>query len=427
MIDETLTAIFAISIITFLPWTLIAVLPARRRSKGKTVPLTVVIPAHNEESCIESTVRSVLAAEYPSDVEVLVVDDGSTDRTRERVVSLAASDPRVRLIGTDHVGKALAVNKGVGESANEIVVMLDADSDLAPDALSLIVEPFSDGRVGAVSGIISVKVNANPLTWYQEFEYILSSMWRYIFNRLGCTYVLPGFAAFRKEALQSVGCFATDTLSEDCDIGLKMHKGGWRLVMSEATMYTTVPQTLQGVARQRIRWGRGAIQVLRKHRDMILNPRYGLIGLYGMPNQIYFFVQGFIILPITFYQIFNGYLQYFAAYGNYMSLDVVKYFFGWISAWGTIEFVRNTVSGVWPMSPSFPYFLASYVLIQGYDVIAAIRMTGLRPRLLIVPPVLFFFFPYYLFTLTFFIYPLLLELNPLRRRDSHVNIWEKVR
>ncbi|MFH0862989.1 MAG: glycosyltransferase family 2 protein [Candidatus Altiarchaeota archaeon] len=424
MIDEILTIFFVISIVTFMPSTLVAILPRRRRMEGFYPPVSVVIPAHNEESCIESTVDSVFKSDYPNEIDVVVVDDGSSDGTCDILSRLAGGDGRIRVINTDHLGKALAVNKGIMNSKNEIIVMLDADSTLSKDALRRFTEPFIDAAVGAVSGIIAVKTNGNPLTWYQDFEYVLSSMWRYIFDRVGGTYILPGFAAFRRKAIVEAGLFATDTLSEDCDIGLSMRKRGWQLIMSGATMYTTAPQTLGGIAKQRIRWGRGALQVMRKHRDMFLNPRYGFIGFYGLPNQLYFYIQGSVILPITFYQIFHGYMIYFAQYGNYLSWLVVKYFIGWLCMFGTIEYVHNTLTGVWPMSASFPYFLASMLVITAYNVIAALRMSRLTPR---VPLVLFFFFPYYLFTLTFFCFPLILELNPLKKAESHVNIWEKTR
>jgi cellulose synthase/poly-beta-1,6-N-acetylglucosamine synthase-like glycosyltransferase len=425
MIDELLTFTFIVSIGTFGLWSIIALMPGRRRRASRAAPsLSVVMPAHDEESCIESTVKSVLASEYEGEFDVIVVDDGSTDGTARIVSALQKKDKRVHMLRTDHLGKAMAVNRGVEKSRKQVVVMLDADSRIERDTLTKLVAPFGEPKVGASSGIIRVEMNYNPLVWYQELEYVYSSMWRYIFDKLGCTYVLPGFAAFRREALRSVGGFDTDTLSEDCDVGLKLRKKGWQLAMSGALMYTNVPQSPWGVAKQRMRWGRGTIQVLRKHRDMIMNPKFGLIGLYGLPNNIYFFVQGAIIIPINVYQIINGYLQYFVSYGNYLTADVAKYLFGWLSAVGTIEFIYNDLTGVWPMTPSFHFFLASYVIMQFYTLMAIKRMAGFDLRVILA---LCFFFPYYLFTVMFFIVPLIFELNPLTRMRGHINVWEKNR
>ena len=424
MIDQLLTFTFIVSTVTFIVWAFIAVLPDRKVRGGWYPKVSVIVPAHNEESCIRSTLRSVLDADYPSPAEVIVVDDGSSDRTAEIVSEMAAQDGRIRLIATDHLGKALAVNRGVEVSAGEIVVMLDADSTLGKEALVRFADSLSDPKVGAASGLIRVAVNRNPLVWCQEIEYIYSSMWRYIFDKIGCTYILPGFAAFRRQALTGVGCFSTDTLSEDCDVGLKLRKSGWHLVMANAVMYTNVPQTLGGVAKQRIRWGRGTVQVLRKHRDMILNPRFGIIGMYGLPNNIYFFVQGLIILPINLYQILNGYMEYFVHYGNYLNLNVIKYFFDWFTAFGAIQFIYNVTTGVWDRPATFDYFLASYIVTQFYVLLAAKKVTGINLRVLFA---ICFFFPYYLFTLLYFIYPIALELNPLTRMGGHINIWEKNR
>ncbi len=425
MIDVVLAFTFVVSIVTFTFWNLLALAPERKRTVGKLHLLSVVVPAHNEKSVIGATLKSILDAEYPERVEVVVVDDGSTDGTKDVVSDIMASDGRVRLLSTNHLGKAMAVNHGVKNCTGDVVVMLDADSILKKDALILLSEPFSDPMVGAASGIILVVENDNPLVWYQHMEYVLSSMWRYVFDKMGCSYTLPGFCSFRKEALVAAGKFSTDTLSEDFDIGLKIRKAGWKIVMSKAVMHTNVPQTLAGVAGQRMRWGRGTYQVVAKHKDMILNRRYGIIGLYGLPHQIYFFVQGMFIVPITIYQIVSGYLEYFAQYGNYLTFDAIKFFFGWMSVFGVIELSFNVFRGVWQAQWTFPYLIVAVALNYFYNLLAMVKLDKVSLRLIAVTC---FFFPYYIFTLSFFIYPILLEMNPLKRRlNSHINIWEKNR
>ncbi|MBU0762992.1 MAG: glycosyltransferase family 2 protein [Candidatus Altiarchaeota archaeon] len=423
MIDELLAVIFSISIFTFTLWNILALLPERKNKKIMTYPtISVVIPAHNEEKVIKSTIQSVLDATYPKDVEVIVVDDGSKDDTSKIVSGIARKLKNVRLLKTNHLGKAKAVNHGIKNTDAEVVIMLDADSFILPDALIKFIEVFQDSNVGAASGIIRVVLNKNPLVWYQDFEYVLSSMWRYIIDKLDITYILPGFCAFRRRAIIEVGGFETDTLSEDFDIGLKLRKAGWHIIMGKSVMHTNVPQTLGGVARQRIRWGRGTMQVIRKHKDMVFNPRHGFIGLYGLPNQIYFFVQGIIILPITFYQVFEGYYKYFVSNGHYLSVEALKYFFGWASAFGAIELIYNVNAGVWPMSWTFPFFLVSYILTISYQLLACKKMDGFKPQLIFS---LVFFFPYYLFTLLFFVIPLLSEIKPKKKQNKDVNIWEK--
>lgn len=424
MIETILAIAFTVSIFTHVFWGILAILPQRQTKLGHAPPMSVILPAHNEEAAIRQSVESVLSSKYPGEIEVLVVNDGSTDSTAEIVKDMGAKDFRVRKIDTPHLGKSMAVNRGVAHSSGEIIVLLDADSELGKDSLLRLAEPFKDEKTGAVSGIIRVVPTKNPLAWYQEFEYILSSMWRYIFDRLDCTYVLPGFAAFRRSALKKANGFETDTLSEDFDIGLKMHKSGFNIRMSRAVIYTNVPQTLKGLARQRLRWGRGTVQVIRKHRDMILNPSYGFIGLYGLPNQIYFLLQSAVILPITFYQIFDGYMKWFAGYGDYLSWGVIRYFFSYLSMFGTFEYIHKVYSGVWQPDWLFPLFLYSFIFSQAYHLLS-IRRVGIISHRLIFS--MLFLFPYYLFTLLFFIYPLMSELSPFKKRRAHVNIWEKTR
>ncbi|HHQ44645.1 MAG TPA: glycosyltransferase family 2 protein [Candidatus Altiarchaeales archaeon] len=422
MIDEILAGIFLASIFTFSLWTLLALLPERKHSNTFSKNLSVVIPAHNEESCIKETVESVFKSEYAGQIEVIIVDDGSKDATPKIVEELTESNKSLRLLKTSHAGKAAAANKGVGESNGEVIILLDADSRLEKDALQLLANPFSDEHVGAVSGIIAVASNNNPLVWFQDFEYVLSSMWRYIFDKMKCTYILPGFAAFRKSVLEEVGGFQTDTLSEDFDIGLRIRKLGRNIVMSKAVMHTNVPQTIRGVASQRFRWGRGTIQVMRKHKDMFFNLKHGLIGFYGLPNQAYYFVQGFVIIPITIYQILDGYLNYFALQNNLLSLQVAKYFFDWFSMIGTVKFIHNTLTGAWTMAWTFPIFLMSWSLTNIYNIIAIKKMRRARLKVFLT---LIFFFPYFLFTLSFYTLPFFAEINPFKKRAGHVNIWEK--
>lgn len=421
MIESILFLFFVVMIALYLSWIILLFMPRRDILDMKSFPaISIVIPAHNEEDCIGDTIRSVLNSKYPGDREVVVVDDGSLDGTEGIVREISRSDGRVKICTSKHGGKANAINKGTKISGNGIIVVLDADSRLDENSLVEIVKPFSDENVGAVSGIIRAVDNSNPLVWFQDFEYVLSSAWRYICNNVNSTYILPGFAAFRRGALVGVGGFSRDTLSEDFDIGLRLKKTGYSLVMSKAVIYTNVPQTIKALARQRMRWGRGTIQVIKKHFDIPFNIRYGAIGLYGIPTQIYWFVYGLFCIPITLYQIFGGYMKYFVAYNNLFSLDVVRYFFGWFSAYGMVEYTYRTITGEYVMGLIFFLVLGVFCFNLIYNIIAVMKMSKPRLKYLFV---LFFFFPYSLFILSLYVFPSLQELSIKRR--SQVNIWEK--
>ncbi|MFC2163068.1 glycosyltransferase [Candidatus Altiarchaeota archaeon] len=423
MIEEILSVLFVFMILLYLSWIILYFLPKKRVYDVKTHPsCAIIMPAHNEEVIIGETVRHALDAEYPGQKQVIVIDDGSTDKTPDIVRKIMGSAPNLKLLHLDHKGKANAINHALTKIDAELVLILDADSRLAGDAVLKMLAPFADPDVGAVSGVIRVIVNNNPLVWYQDIEYLLSSTWRRICDKLDATYLLPGFTAFRRQVLKEVGGFKTDTLSEDFEIGLRLRKAGYKMIMADAIMFTHVPQTFKALARQRMRWGRGTIQVVKKHSDVPFNPEYGAIGFYGIPTQLYWFIHGFIAFPITMYQLFNGYLIYFAKYEDYISYNVLKYFFGWISLSGMIEYSYNTITGVYPMTSVFILCFTSFILGMSYNLLSIIRYSRLNIRHLFV---IFFNFPYSIFALIVFTFPILLEFNPLGRKKDLVNVWDK--
>jgi cellulose synthase/poly-beta-1,6-N-acetylglucosamine synthase-like glycosyltransferase len=434
MVNLILSVFFIVMIFLYSSWIALLFLPKIKKwnklggdvgTLKKFPGISIIIPAHNEEEKIRDTIESILRANYPKKREIVVINDGSDDRTEEILKKISKSREEVRVFNTEeHLGKANAINHGIKKSKHNIIVVLDADSELDKNALIEIVKPFRDEKIGAVSGgVIRAIDSKNPLVWFQDFEYTLSSTWRYICNNVNGTYILPGFAAFRKEALEEVNGFSNDTLTEDFDIGLKLKKKGYKLEMSpRAKIYTQVPQTFQGLMKQRIRWGRGTLQVIRKHFDVLLNKKYGAIGLYGIPTQMYWFVHGFVVLPITFYQIFFGYFQYFVAYKNYLSFSVLKYFFGWISVYGMLEYSYKTFSGEYLMNLIFILVFLVFCLGLTFNILAIMKVSEFKLRHLFV---IFFFFPYSILSLILFvIFPFLYEI---RRKRGVENRWEKSR
>ncbi len=423
MFELILSLLFLMTILLDISWLVLYFMPSKGRAALKDYPsLSIILPAHNEADVIEASILHGIGSTYPGVKEVIVVNDGSTDRTREVVERVMSSDSRVRLINVEHSGKAKAINTAFSNASGEIVVVVDADSKLEPDALMKLVAPFSDERVGAVSGVIRVSMNGNPLTWFQDVEYMMSSTWRHLVNKLNATYLLPGFTAFRRKALEEIGGFCRDTLCEDFEIGLRMKKAGYRMVMADAVMYTHPPQDLRSLIRQRLRWSRGTLQVFRKHSDVAFNRKYGAVGLYGLPTQMYWFFSGAISLPITLYQITNGYLSYFVKYNDLFSFNVFKYFFGWMSVYGMMEYAFNSFTGVYPMDAIFILCFLSFIIGMAYTILSLAKFPGVNWRHFLA---IAFYFPYSLLCLTFFLLPLFYELYPWRKKDSAVNIWNK--
>ena len=259
--------------------------------------VTVLIPAYNEEAVIAETVASALASDYPK-LEVIVVDDGSADRTAEIVRSNFGFDSRVRLLTQSNHGKPSALNHGLSEARGEIVVSIDADTVVDPDAIPRLVRHFADPHVGAVAGNVKVMNRNRWITRWQALEYITSqNLEKRAFDLLNCIPVVPGAAgAWRADVLRNNGGFSGDTVAEDTDLTLTIRRNGWKILYDEdAIGRTEVPETVDALVRQRFRWTYGTLQAVWKHRDTAGKPRYGTLGWVAIPN-IFLFQ---IVLPMV--------------------------------------------------------------------------------------------------------------------------------
>jgi biofilm PGA synthesis N-glycosyltransferase PgaC len=241
-----------------------------------TPRVTVLIPAHNEEKVLDSSLRAVCAIDYP-DFETVVVDDGSTDDTR-RVVEPYVAQGKVRLIAKNqNEGKAMALNDALPCVNGEILLMLDADADPEPDILRRVVPHFASARVAAVTGNPRVKNVDNVLTRLQFIEFTsIVSLLRRSQRVWGRIVTVSGVvAAFRRAALIDVGGFSPDMPTEDIELTWKLQKRFWDVRYEpRALVWMTVPATLKGWMQQRLRWARGLMQVLRRHRDVVVTWKY---------------------------------------------------------------------------------------------------------------------------------------------------------
>ena len=267
---------------------------------GYQPTVSVLIPAYNEEAAILDTVRSVLASNYPK-LEVLVIDDGSTDHTAELVRENFGRDPRVRLLLQPNRGKPSALNHGLAEETGEIVVSIDADTMVDSDAIPLLARHFADPNVGAVAGNVKVMNRNRWLTRWQALEYITSqNLEKRAFDLLNCIPVVPGAAgAWRADVLKSHGGFSGDTVAEDTDLTLTIRREGWKILYDEdAIGRTEVPETVEALIRQRFRWTFGTLQAVWKHRDAVGKPRYGTLGWVAIPNIFLFQILLPLVSPV---------------------------------------------------------------------------------------------------------------------------------
>jgi cellulose synthase/poly-beta-1,6-N-acetylglucosamine synthase-like glycosyltransferase/spore germination protein YaaH/peptidoglycan/xylan/chitin deacetylase (PgdA/CDA1 family) len=270
--------------------------PAPKDNPGYKPEVTVLIPAFNEESVIETTVRAALASDYPK-LEILVINDGSADRTAEIVLENFGRDPRVRLLTQSNHGKPSALNHGLSEATGQIIISIDADTMVDPSAISKLVRHFADPNVGAVAGNVKVENRNRWLTRWQALEYITSqNLEKRAFDLLNCIPVVPGAAgAWRTDVLRSHGGFSGDTVAEDTDLTLTIRREGSKILYDEEAIgRTEVPDTIQALIRQRFRWTFGTLQAVWKHRDAAGKPKYGTLGWIAIPN-IFLFQ---IVLPL---------------------------------------------------------------------------------------------------------------------------------
>ncbi|MGC1686857.1 MAG: glycosyltransferase, partial [Candidatus Acidiferrales bacterium] len=262
--------------------------------------VSVLIPAYNEEAVIVATVRAALASDYPK-LEILVVDDGSTDRTSERLRAEFDSDSRVRLITQPNRGKPAALNHALASATGEIMVTIDADTCVNRDAIRKLVRNFADARVAAVAGNVKVMNRNRWLTRWQALEYITSqNLEKRAFDLLNCIPVVPGaVGAWRTDVVRSCGGFSRDTVAEDTDLTMTIRRQGWKILYDEdAIGYTEAPETVSALIRQRFRWTFGTIQAVWKHIDTLGRKRYGSLGWIALPNIFLFQILLPLVSPV---------------------------------------------------------------------------------------------------------------------------------
>ena len=271
----------------------LALVQRLKRHQDRSLPTTfapavsVVIPAFNEDKVISRTIDSLLAQQYAGALEIIVVDDGSTDSTYQQARAKYGEHQRVRVFTKANGGKASALNFGIAHALHDVIIALDADTLFARDTVAELVQPLADPRVAAVAGNAKVGNRINLVTRWQALEYVTSqNLDRRAFSLLDCITVVPGaVGAWRRPVINEVGGFRDDTLAEDQDLTLAVRRAGYSVAYADgAVALTEAPDTLRALARQRFRWSFGTLQCAWKHRATLFRRSYGTLGWIAMPN-----------------------------------------------------------------------------------------------------------------------------------------------
>jgi cellulose synthase/poly-beta-1,6-N-acetylglucosamine synthase-like glycosyltransferase len=352
-------------------------------SSDNMIPISILVPAYNEEETIVENVRSLLSLNYPF-FEVIVINDGSKDKTLQKLIDAYNLKPvnqpirnkiktqkiigvyrnidilNLIVIDKDNGGKSDALNSGINISRFPIFAAIDADSILESDSLVKIIMPFVENKdVIAVGGIVriangsiikngvveEIRLPEKAVPMFQIIEYLRAFLTgRMGWDSLGALLIISGaFGAFRKAEVMEVGGYTTGTIGEDMELVIKLHehmtnnKRKYKIkFIPDPVCWTQAPETLKDLKSQRRRWQIGLMDSLFKHKKMFLNPKYGKIGMIGAP---YFWVfemmgpaveiTGYILIPLSYVfgalniRFFILFLTASILYGIILSLSAI--------------------------------------------------------------------------------------------------------
>ncbi len=270
----------------------------REDPKPKGTPtVSVIIPAYNEEKSIGKTIESILALDYPKKkLEVIVVNDGSKDRTSE----IAKRYP-VKLIEKKNSGKANSINVALGQARGELVAIMDADSYVSKGALLKMVGYFEDPEVAAVTAAMKVWEPKTLVQKMQKGEYLINAFFKKLQSFIDGISVTPGpFSIYKRAVLLELGGFDEHTITEDQEIALRIQSRNLRIENSiNAEVFTDVPSNLRSLFKQRRRWYLGYLQNIWKHKSLF-SPKYGDFGMFVMPLAAVLLILSVLSLFIAY-------------------------------------------------------------------------------------------------------------------------------
>ena len=309
MINPNLIIPSILGITLIISGVLIGIDRKKKRKLSEKPLISVLIPAYNAAENIENTLANLRASHDPKKLDIIIVNDKSSDNTLE-ILRKIKSKFNFRLINNKrNLGKAACVNKAFDHSRGEIVLVLDSDIIIGPKAISDILSRFeSDERIGGVCCGYRIINRKGILPKMQDIEYGMLSFIQESYNPLSTMSLWGGCAAFRREAFSEIGKLSTNFIVEDMDSALKLQEHGWKTQQSTFPVYTFAPDGGKAWLKQKIRWSSGAMQNFIKHTRLFLTN----------PLALFYLISLSVLGVSTLYNIFIG-------VGNRSFIQVLAY------------------------------------------------------------------------------------------------------
>lgn len=340
--------------------------------------VSVIIPAYNEEAHIEDSIKSVLAVDYPRDkLDIIVVDDGSTDSTYSIAKSLEGGP--VRVFTKENRGKGAALNFGLAKAKGELTATMDADSFLTKNTIKELLPHFEDPEVMAVTPAVKIKPSNSWMKELQRVEYLMILFSRKLLSFIDSVPVTPGpFSMFRTCVFDEIGSFDEHNLVEDQEICLRIQSRHHKIRSSmTADVYTEPPGNFRDLLRQRVRWQRGGFRNYWRYRFMI-KPEYGDFGMYFVPLNFATITAFFLLLGLMLHSVISTpyYVQYMWLDAFGMSIGLFSFIGAFVIA-TSILFLYLSVKSFRgenvPIRYLFAFLVFYWYLMIGYNVLFVVK------------------------------------------------------
>ncbi len=328
LLDVVLFSTYFILLFLSIFWMLV-LFSSTEEKKGKlesTPFFSAIVPAYNEENSIGMTLQSLVNLDYPAEqMEIIVVNDGSTDKTKEIVEQFISEHPSHQIIlrHQQNGGKAKAMNYGLSIARGEFFACLDADSFVSSNALQAMLPLFDEGgeesaKVAAVCPLIKVKKPNTVLEKVQWYEYIINMFHRFLNARLNCLHVTPGpFSVYRTSIVRKIGGFDEKTITEDLEIAVRLQKHHYRILHTfDAIVETVAPSSWKALFRQRVRWYKGATDNTIQYKELVFNKKYGDFGMLRMPTIVLSGVLAIVLAGTLLFELGRAIIERIVYYSS---------------------------------------------------------------------------------------------------------------